>query len=412
MNSLHITIIVGAGQAGCEVATSLRQFGYAGRIMLVGAEAHLPYRRPPLSKAYLAGQVDAQSLRIKPQATYDKANIELLLGRRVESIDRGARQIVLDDGSRMHYDKLVLATGGEARRLSLTGSDARNVLYLRSIGDVDAIRHEFAPGRRLVVVGGGYIGLEVAAVARGLGLSVTVLESAARVLVRVAAPQMSQFYEEVHRAAGVDVRTGCTIEAFEQVDGRVVAIRLAGGGHIDADTVVVGIGLVPSMELARAAGIAVGDGILVDEHACTADPDILAVGDCANHPNELIGRRVRLESVPNATEQARTVAATICGKPQPYHPVPWFWSDQYDLKLQMVGISDGYDEVVTRGDPALRHFCAFYLRAGVLIAADTVNRPSDFMVAKQLVARHARFSREQLADATLPLKSLLATEAA
>lgn len=412
MNSLHTTIVVGAGLAGCEVATSLRQFGYGGRILLVGAEAHLPYRRPPLSKAYLAGQVDTQSLQIKPQASYDKASIELLLGRRVESIDRTARQVVLDDGLRMGYDKLVLAVGGEPRPLQIAGSDARNVLYLRTIGDVDAIRNEFGPGRRLVVVGGGYIGLEVAAVARGLGLEVTVLESAARVLVRVAAPRMSAFYEEVHRGAGVDLRTGCCIQAFEQLDGRVVAVRLAGDERIDADLVVIGIGLVPSVALARDAGIAVGDGILVDEHACTEDPDILAVGDCANHPNELLGRRVRLESVPNATEQARTVAGTICGKLQPYQPVPWFWSDQYNLKLQMVGISDGYDDVVIRGDPADRHFCAFYLRAGVLIAADTVNRPSDFMVAKQLVAKRVKVPLEQLADTTVPLKSLLSTVAA
>lgn len=406
MNTAHTTVIVGAGQAGSEVASSLRQLGYAGRIVLVGAEAHLPYRRPPLSKAYLAGQVNADSLLIKPRATYDRARVELMLSRRVESIDRTARQLVLDGGLRLAYDKLVLATGGEARRLSVPDADAHNVLYLRTMGDVDAIRNQLTPGLRLVVIGGGYIGLEVAAVARGMGLSVTVLEAATRVLVRVAAPQMSAFYEQVHRGAGVDVRTGCTVEAFEQLEGRVVAVRLAGGELIETDVVVVGIGLVPNVALAREAGIAVGDGILVDEHACTSDPDVLAVGDCANHPNELLGRRVRLESVPNATEQARTVAATIHGTPQPYHPVPWFWSDQYDLKLQMVGISDGYDQIVIRGDPAERHFCAFYLREGTVIAADTVNRASDFMVAKRLVAHRARVPAAQLADTALPLKTL------
>ncbi|WP_038207163.1 NAD(P)/FAD-dependent oxidoreductase [Xenophilus azovorans] len=407
MNTTQGAVIVGAGQAGSEVASALRQQGYEGRIVLVGTEAHLPYRRPPLSKAYLAGQATTDSLHIKPRATYEKAAIELKLGCQVTAIDRAARRLALADGQFLGYDKLVLATGGEARRLPLPGASAPNVLYLRTLDDVAAIRAEFGRARTLIVIGGGYIGLEVAAVARGQGLDVTVVEAAQRVLGRVAAPQMSAFYEEVHREAGVTVRTGCTVEALEQRDGRVVAIRVAGGERIEADVVLVGIGLVPNVQIAKDAGLDVGDGILVDEHAATSDPDIYAVGDCANHPNDLLGRRLRLESVPNATEQARTVAASICGKPQPYHPVPWFWSDQYELKLQMAGISDGFDNVVLRGNPADRHFCAFYLRDGVLIAADAVNRAPDFMFARRLVAARVRAPAATLADPSIPLKALL-----
>ena len=405
------TVIVGAGQAGAEVATSMRQQGYAGRIALIGDEPHLPYRRPPLSKAYLAGEADAASLLIKPQATYDKANIDLLISAHVSCIDRDAHHVVLADGRVRAYDKLVLATGGAPRRLTLPGAEAPNVLYLRTLADVDSIRAEMQPERRMVVVGGGYIGLEVAAAAVKLGLMVTVLESAPRVLVRVTAPEMSAFYERVHREAGVDVRTGVSLQRLHQAAGRVVAVELADGSRIAADLVIVGIGLVPNVDLARDAGLEVGDGIVVDELGRTSDPDILCVGDCACQPNAWLGRPVRIESVPNAMEQARTVAATLCGKSIPHRSVPWFWSDQYDLKLQMVGLSQGYDQVVLRGDPTGRSFCTFYLREGVIIAVDAVNRAAEFMVAKRLVAERVHTDAVRIADAGQPLQALLASTA-
>lgn len=401
-------VIIGAGQAGAELATSLRQQGHAGRILLIGEEPQLPYRRPPLSKTYLSGDADAESLLLKPQATYEKAKIELLVPARVTRIDRGRRRVVLADGREESYDKLVLATGGRPRRLTLPGADAPNVLYLRTLADVDAIRAELQPQRRLVVIGGGYIGLEVAASARKQEVQVTVLESAPRVLVRVTAPEMSAFYERVHREAGVDVRTGVALERLEVEGGRVTAVVLADGGRIEADLVVVGIGLVPGMELAHDAGLVVGDGIVVDEYGCTSDPDILAIGDCACQPNAWLGRPVRIESVPNAMEQARTAAATLCGKAVGNRSAPWFWSDQYDLKLQMVGLSQGYDQVVLRGDAAARSFCAFYLREGAIIAVDAVNRAGEFMLAKRLVADRRPAAAAVLADDTQPLQALLA----
>jgi 3-phenylpropionate/trans-cinnamate dioxygenase ferredoxin reductase component len=406
-NDAPTTVIVGAGQAGAEVATSLRQQGYTGRIVLMGDEPHLPYRRPPLSKTYLAGEATAESLLIKPQTTYDKANIEVLVSARVERIERDKRRILLADGRVQAYDKLVLATGGAPRRLTLPGAEAANVLYLRTLADVDAIRAEMRAGRRMVVVGGGYIGLEVAAAAVKQGLKVTVLESAPRVLVRVTAPEMSAFYERIHREAGVDVRTGVSLQRFDQIAGRVVAVELADGTRIEADFVIVGIGLVPHVDLARDAGLEVGDGIVVDELGRTGDPDIMALGDCANQPNAWLGRSVRIESVPNANEQARTVAATLCGKSVPHRSVPWFWSDQYDLKLQMVGLSQGYDQVVLRGDSAGRSFCAFYLREGAIIAVDAVNRAAEFMVAKRLVAERVKADASVLADESAPLQALL-----
>jgi len=405
--SQQTTVIVGAGQAGSEVATSLRQQGYTGRVVLIGDEPHLPYRRPPLSKAYLAGEADATSLLIKPRATYEKAKVELLIPAQVVGVNRDASRIELADGRVQTYDKLVLATGGRPRPLQLPGADAPNVLTLRTLADVDAIRREMQPGHRLVVVGGGYIGLELAAVAVKLGLKVTVLESAPRVLVRVTAPEMSAFYARVHREAGVNVRTGVALQRFDQQAGRVSAAVLADGTRIQTDVVVVGIGLIPNVELARNAALEVGDGIMVDEHGRTSDPDILAVGDCANQPNAWLGRRLRMESVPNAMEQARTVAATLCGKLQAFRAVPWFWSDQYDLKLQMVGLSQGYDQVVLRGDPSSRSFCAFYLCDGAVVAVDAVNRAGEFMVAKRLVAERVRADAQCIADEKQPLQALL-----
>lgn len=400
-------VIIGSGQAGSEVATSLRQTGYGGRIIMVGEEIHLPYRRPPLSKEFLGGEVAVESLSIKAEAVYAKAQVELVRGVRVAGINRDGPSIQLADGRSLPYDALVLATGGRNRPLALAPADGRNVFYLRTIDESMAIRSAMAAGKSLVVIGGGYIGLEVAAIGIKHGLKVTALVRGPRVLARVTGPEMSSFYEEVHRKAGVDVRTDVSIDGFETKDGWVSAVVLAGGEQIPADLLVIGNGLIPNTELAQAAGLEVGDGILVDAHGRTSDPRIFAVGDVANHPNPLYGRRMRFESVPNATEQARSVAATICGKDLPYNPTPWFWSNQYDLKLQMVGISEGYDDLVFRGNPSTRSFSAFYLKNGRVIAVDTVNHMQDFQIAKLLVGRQIQVDRQIIADTGVALKSLL-----
>lgn len=404
--------IVGAGHAGGELAFALRQQGYAGPLTIIGDEAHLPYQRPPLSKAYLKGECETTSLYLRQQAAYEKANIGLLLSRRVERIDRAGKKLVLDDGREVAYSKLALATGGRARRMTIgdaaRAERTRNFHYLRSIDDVVAIRSRFEAGQRLVVVGGGYVGLEVAASAIARGVKVTVLEALPRVLARVTAPQMSAFYEKVHRDAGVDLRTSIEVTGldFNEAGDAVTAVHCTGGVVIPADLVVVGIGLLPNTEVAQAAGLDVDNGIVVNEHAVTSDPDIVAAGDCTSHPSVFCGRRIRLESVPNAVEQARVAAAALAGKPKAYESVPWFWSDQYDLKLQMTGLSQGYDQFVLRGSMENKSFAAFYLKEGRLIACDAVNRAQEFMVAKRMVAACKPFDVAALADEAVPLKTL------
>jgi 3-phenylpropionate/trans-cinnamate dioxygenase ferredoxin reductase subunit len=403
-------VIVGAGQAGGETAVALRQQGHTGRIVLIGEEPYIPYKRPPLSKAFLAGSITRESLYVVPQTTFDKAGIEFIGNTRVTRIDRAGKQVELADGRKLAYDKLALNTGGRARPLNLPGADKPNVFLLRTIADVDGIRPLFTAGKRVVIVGGGFIGLEVAAVAVKHGLHTTVLEGLPRVLSRVTVPEVSAFFERVHREAGVDLRTNVQIKSFEGTPN-VSEVVLGGGTRIPADFVVVGIGLIPNTELAQDAGLAVDNGIVVDEFTRTSDPDIVAAGDCTNHPNELIGRRLRLESVQNAVEQGRAAATTLAGKLEPYRAVPWFWSEQYDLRLQMVGLSAGFDQMVLRGDLSGRSFAAFYLREGHLIAADAVNRPQEFMVAKKLVAVRTPVDPAKLGDESIPLKNLLAAPA-
>lgn len=406
--------IIGAGQAGCELALALRQQGWAASIVLFGEESHPPYQRPPLSKAYLKGEVENTSLHLRQQAAYERANVELVLGTRVERIDPQSRTLRLSNGVERSWAKLALTTGGRPRRLTLADAEragqAGNFHYLRTIDDVLNIRARFEAGQRLVIVGGGYIGLEVAAAAIARGLNVTVLEAFPRVLARVTAPEMSAFYEGVHREAGVDLRTGVEVTGFEfsSWGDAVTGVRCGDGSIVPADLVIVGIGLVPNTELAQAAGLPVDNGIVVDEYARTCDPHIVAAGDCTNHPNMASGRRVRLESVPNAIEQARSAAASLVGKQRLYDAVPWFWSDQYDLKLQMVGLSLGYDRLILRGSMGSRSFAAFYLGNNRLIACDAVNRPQEFMVAKRLVACRAVIDPLLLADESVLLKSLAA----
>ena len=401
-----VTVIVGAGQAGSELATSLRQHGYADSVVLIGDEDYVPYRRPPLSKTYLSGEVTLESLFLKPRAVYEKHAIECRFGIGVESIDRAAHSLRLYDGSVLRYDKLALTTGGRPRRLSVPGAERSNVHYIRTVADIDRLKQQFGEGKRLVIIGGGYIGLEAASVGIKKGLHVTVVEALPRVLARVTAPEISAFYERVHRDHGVDLRTGVGVHALEG-NGDGCTVVLADGTRLAADLVVIGVGLIPNTELAEAAGIEVSNGIVVDRYAVTSDPDIVAAGDCTNHDNVFLGRRLRLESVPNALEQARVAAASILGRPRAYDAVPWFWSDQYDLKLQMVGLSQGHDDLIVRGDMDANSFTAFYLKDGVVISADSVNRPQDFMLAKRLVAERAAVPAERLRDDAVPLKSML-----
>jgi 3-phenylpropionate/trans-cinnamate dioxygenase ferredoxin reductase subunit len=414
MSELDPVVIVGAGHAAGECATALRQEGFTGPIRIIGAEAYLPYQRPPLSKAYLASEMGVEALLLKPQATYDRGSIEMVKSTEVTRIDRAQHFVETAAGTRHRYAKLVLATGGRARRLppalAAQAQGCSNCHYLRSIEDVDRIKTQFSPGFHLTIVGGGYIGLEVASVGIKRGLKVTVIEALPRVLARVTAPEISAFYERVHREAGVDVRTAAAIGSFETDEsGDAIAAIVTNHGRVPSDLVIVGIGLQPNVEIASAAGLEVDDGILVDAATRTSDPDIHAIGDCANYPSAALGRRLRLESVPNAVEQGRTAAAVIAGKERTYDAVPWFWSDQYDLKLQMVGISRDYDRFVIRGSSAERNFIGFYLRDGRIIAADAVSRPGEFMVAKRMVAARAAVDPAMLADGAIPLKSLLAS---
>jgi 3-phenylpropionate/trans-cinnamate dioxygenase ferredoxin reductase component len=398
-------VVVGAGQAAAQLIASLAHDGGLGTVVLLGDEPHLPYQRPPLSKKFLAGEITLDRLFVKPQAFYDQAGVELRLGVRAERIDRGAKAVELADGSRLAYATLVLATGSQPRRLPLPGAELDGVLYLRTVADVTAIRSRFAPGQSLVVVGGGYIGLELAAVAVKHGLAVTVLEQAPRLMARGVGAVVSQFYADLHRQESVRIVTDAKVLGFEGKD-KVTRVACEGADHA-ADIVVVGVGAAPNVALAEAAGLATADGVIVDAQCRTEDPAIYAIGDCASQFNDLAGRRLRLESVHHALEQGRIAAAAIAGKPVPAVQVPWFWSDQYDVKLQMSGLSAGHDQAVVRGDPEHgRSFAVFYLREGKLIAVDAINRAPEFMLSKQLIAQGARLDPKRLADERVAVKDL------
>ena len=389
-------VVVGASHAGAQLAASLRQGGWEGEIVLVGDEGTLPYQRPPMSKAYLAGKNTLEQLAIRSAAFYAKQDITLL-DDTAQAVNRTDGRITLSSGGSLAYDELALCTGARVRRLAAPGADLCGVHYLRTAADVELIREAASPGRRAVIIGGGYIGLETAASLSGLGLQVSVLEAAERVLGRVTAPEVSAFFDRIHREEGVDVRTKATVEGLVGGD-RVRGVVLAGGETVPADLVIIGIGVEPNTELAAAAGLQVDDGVVIDDHARTSDPAIVAAGDCTSHDMARYGRRIRLESVPSATEQAKVAAATVCGKSQKITALPWFWSDQYDVKLQMAGINTGYDEIVLNGDPAEgRDFTCYYLRRGELIAADCVNRPRDFMFSKQVITRGGQVERDELA---------------
>jgi 3-phenylpropionate/trans-cinnamate dioxygenase ferredoxin reductase component len=394
-------VIVGAGQAGAQVAISLRQLGFAGDITLLGEEAEPPYQRPPLSKAYMSGEMALERTLIRSPGYYAKSAIELVPGARVERILPNERAIVVGD-RQLPYDVLALCTGTRARRLGLSGEDLAGVFYLRTLLDSERIRAAVRPHARAVIIGGGYIGLEVAASLTKLGCKVQVVEALDRVMNRVVAPPVSAFFARQHAARGVEIVTLATVA--ELVGGAVVErVVCRDGRSLPADIVVVGIGAVPNDELARDAGLVVDNGIVVDEFGRTSDPAIFAAGDVTNHPNALFARRLRLESVHNAMAQAKAVAQAIAGQPVPYAEVPWFWSDQYDLKLQIAGVGDPDDELILRGDPGLRAFSCLHLRGGRLVAIDCVNRGGDFLAAKKLIGERRPIERARAADPTVPL---------
>jgi 3-phenylpropionate/trans-cinnamate dioxygenase ferredoxin reductase component len=399
-------VIAGGGQAAVQAIDTLRRRGFTGGITLVGDEPWLPYQRPPLSKKYLAGALDRERLLLRPPHFYESHAVEASLGRRVEEISRREQRLRLDDGSTIAYDALLIATGSRPRPLAAPGADLKGVHFLRTIADVDRIRGEWAPGKRLVIVGGGYIGLEVAATARELRLEVTVLEMADRVMNRVVCPQLSAIYQAEHARRGVRILCNAKVRALAAApdSGRVHAVVTDDGQEHAADCVVVGCGVLPADGLAADCGLACENGVAVDDHCRTSDPVIYAAGDCASHPSVHYGRRLRLESVDNAFEQGASAALNMLGLDTVHDKVPWFWSDQYDLKLIIVGISQGWDTVVMRGDPAAHAFSVCYLREGELIAVDTVNSPKDQMAARKLIAAHARPDPDRLADPGVPLK--------
>jgi 3-phenylpropionate/trans-cinnamate dioxygenase ferredoxin reductase component len=395
-------VIIGAGQAAAQAVATLRAEGYSGELTVVGDEPYAPYQRPPLSKAYLSGDFARDRLFLRPDSFYDEARCTMLLGRSARAIDRAAKTVSLSDDD-LPYDRLLLATGARVRELPLQGAELRGVHYLRGIADVDAIRAHLVPGKRLAVVGGGYIGLEVAAVAVKRGIDVTVIEATERVMVRAVTPPVSAFYEDVHRRAGIKFLMNTTAQAFEGFSSVEAVVTTA--GNVAADVVLIGVGVVPNQEIARDAGLACDNGIVVDECAATSDPDIFAAGDCTNHP-AFAGGRVRLESVQNAIDQAKHAALAMIGRPSPYHEVPWFWSDQYDLKLQIAGLAKPDDRIVLRGGPASRKFAVFHLRDGVLAAVEAVNAAPEYIAGRRLIAARARVAPERLADITIPARSL------
>ncbi len=399
-------VIIGAGQAAAQAAQSLRAEGFAGTIVMLGDEPYWPYQRPPLSKKFLAGEMELERLFIRPAEFYAEARIDARLNESAARIDRAEHRVVTKSGEAIPYDQLLIATGSRVRRLDMKGAALKGIHYLRGVDDVRGIQADFKPGAKMVIVGAGYIGLEVAAVAVKRGIAVTVLEMAPRVMARVVSEPISAFFDRTHRAAGVDIELGLGVEGFEGED-RVTGVR-AGGTRFAADAVIVGVGILPNVELARDAGLPCENGIVVDDCARTADAAIFAAGDCTNHPNALLGKRLRLESVQNAIDQAKAAAAAMCGKPKPYAEVPWFWSDQYEYKLQIAGLIEPGDTQVVRGDPASGKFANFHLRGGAIAAVECVNAAPEFMMGRQLIAKKAAVAPERLGDVNIPMKQLLA----
>jgi 3-phenylpropionate/trans-cinnamate dioxygenase ferredoxin reductase subunit len=400
-------LIVGAGHAGFQLAASLRQHGFGAPIRLINDEAHLPYQRPPLSKAYLKGEGRPDSLMFRPDKFYRDQNVELI-GDRAVSIDRGARRVLLASGSSLEYGHLVLATGARNRLLDIPNANLPDVRYLRMLDDSEALRQRIASSRHVVVIGAGFIGLEFAATARAKGLEVDVVELGARVMARAVTAEISDYFQDRHTAAGIRILLGVQATSIESDGENVTGVSLSDGQHVKADLVVVGVGVLPNVELAAEAGLPVASGIIVNEQLLTSDPDISAIGDCALFASPRFGGSLRLESVQNATDHARCVAARLAGNAKTYDGQPWFWSDQGDDKLQIAGLTTGYDRVIVRGDRAQRSFSAFCYKAGQLVGIESVNRASDHVFGRKLLGMNRSIEPEQAQDPSFDLKAALA----
>lgn len=399
-------VIIGAGQAGLQIAESLRRGGYAERVVLLGDEAWLPYQRPPLSKKFLAEELAPERLYFRPLEQLAKQDIDFRPGVRVTAIDRGNAEVLLSSGERIAWQGLAIATGTRVRPLPVPGADLPAVCYLRGIDDATRLKERLTAASRVVVIGGGFIGLEVAATAVKSGKAVTVVEAQDRLMARAVAPVVSTWFADLHRGHGVDLRLSCGVKALRACDPGV-AVVLADGSELEADLVVAGIGVLANDELAAAAGLACSGGIMVDEFARTSDPRIVAAGDCTLHRNLRYAAQHRLESVQNAVDQGKVAAASLLGQPVPYRELPWFWSDQYDIKLQMAGLSGNHDEVVVRGSTSDNAFGVYYFKAGTLVCVDSINRPAEHMLARRLLGLGVAVSPAQAANVALDLKTLL-----
>jgi 3-phenylpropionate/trans-cinnamate dioxygenase ferredoxin reductase subunit len=400
-------VIAGAGHAGFQLSASLRQHGYDGRICLVNDEAHLPYQRPPLSKAYLKGEGRPDSLMFRPDKFYRDQNIELIADR-AAFIDRAAHRLLLASGAFLDYGHLVLATGARNRLLDIPNANLEDVRYLRILDESEALRQRIASARHVVVIGAGFIGLEFAATARAKGLEVDVIELGARVMARAVTAEISDYFQERHTAAGIRIHLGVQATSIEGDGAKVSGVSLSDGRHVPADLVVVGVGVLPNVELAEQAGLPVAAGIVVNEQLLTADPDISAIGDCALFASPRFGGSLRLESVQNAADHARCVAARLTGDARTYDGLPWFWSDQGDDKLQIAGLTTGYDRVVVRGDRAQRSFSAFCYKSGQLVGIESINRASDHVFGRKILGLNRSIGPEQAADLAFDLKAALA----
>jgi len=400
-------LIIGAGHGGAQAAIALRQMGFEGSIALLGDEKELPYERPPLSKEYMAGDKEFDRILIRPAKFWEDRTVDMLLGKRVSRIDPAGKTVTTSNDETIGYGKLIWATGGSPRPLTCPGADAKGIFSVRRRDDVDAIMAQLDSINHAAVIGGGYIGLEAAAVLTKLGKKVTLLEALDRVLARVAGEELSRFYEAEHRAHGVDLRTGAMVESIETDNGIAKAVILTDQTRIAADIIIVGIGIIPETAPLIAAGASGTNGVDVDAYCRTSLPDIYAIGDCASHANtHARGAQIRLESVQNANDQAKIAVQHIMDEGKEYEALPWFWSNQYDLKLQTVGLSMGHDQAILRGDPVSRSFSILYLLDGRLIAVDAVNAVKDYVQAKAHILSGAKLDQAQLADASKPLKEV------
>ena len=409
-NKAQSLVVVGGGHAAGQLLDSARREGFPGNITLVSEEGMLPYQRPHLSKLYLSGDIAAEKLLYRPMEFYQEHRIEVMLNTRVESIDRERHLLELSDGQELHYDKLALTTGARVRKLDLPGSDASGIHYLRGIADTDAIRAELEKAEKVVLLGGGFLGLEAASVIAGMGKSATVLEVQERVMANAVAPEVSAYYEQLHTENGVNIRCASGVSSINVDNGRVSSLSCDNGEVYEADLLIISVGIQPNEELAREAGLECNNGIVVDEYAQTSDADIVAAGDCTQHPNSILDCNLRLESVHNAVEQAKTAAASVCGRQRLYRQVPWFWSDQYRSRLQMVGLAGKQDQRVVRGDVSQGRFSVLFFREGKLRACHAVNRPGDYMSCRKMLENNISLSSEQAASTSFDLARLVPSQ--